>query len=79
MEVSSTILGTWHQLVSGELHGPAALHLEKEPRSPLDSRLGGPLWTDKFLTFAGDRTPVVRFVACRYPGSLDAGLLLKFR
>jgi hypothetical protein len=28
--------------VSGQLHGPATLPLEKEPQVPLDRRLGGP-------------------------------------
>jgi len=53
--------------VSGQLHVPAALHAEKEPRYPLHRRLGGPQSRssrddeEKNLTDpAGKRTPVVQ-------------------
>jgi hypothetical protein len=68
-------------VVSGKLHAPAALPLGKEPRYPLDRRLGGPqsqygrCWQDKFLDPAGTRTltplssiPYSALYRIRYPG-----------
>jgi hypothetical protein len=58
--------------VSGQLHVPAALLLEKDPRYPLDRRLGGPQsWsghggeekTSQSCRESNPRTPVVLPVA----------------
>jgi hypothetical protein len=48
--------------MSGQLHAPAALTPGKEPRYPLDRRLGGPQSRsgrreEKILVPAGTRTP----------------------
>jgi hypothetical protein len=60
--------------VSGEHHAPAALYPRgRDPRYPLDRRLGGPqsrVWTqgleEKSSVSVGDRTPVVQSVVRHY-------------
>jgi hypothetical protein len=64
----------WHWMeVSNQLHEAAALPPEKEPSVPNKYEAG---WApgqvcalqkwEKFLASAGNRTPVVQPVACRY-------------
>jgi hypothetical protein len=60
--------------VSGQRHAPAALYPRgKNPRYPLDKRLGWPqepVWTqgleEKSSAPAGDRTPIVQPVVRHY-------------
>jgi hypothetical protein len=60
--------------VSNQHHAPAALYLRgKNPRYPLDSRLGGAsglVWTQRLdditLAFAGDQTPSVQSLVRHY-------------
>jgi hypothetical protein len=58
--------------VSGQHHAPAALYPRgKDPRHPLDRRLGGPRSRsgkveEKSFAYVEDRTPVVQFVANYY-------------
>jgi hypothetical protein len=60
--------------VSGQRHAPAALYPRgKNPRYPLDRRLGGPpelVWTqgleEKSSAPVGDRTRVVQSVVSHY-------------
>jgi len=46
--------------VSDELHDPAALPSGKEPRHPLDRKLGGRDGEKKIPTPARNRTPVLQ-------------------
>jgi hypothetical protein len=73
--------------VSGQLHAPAALPPGKEPRYPLDRRLGGPqsrsgrFGEEKILDPTGTRTPnplVVQPIASRKWWSLTSTLLCVF-
>jgi hypothetical protein len=60
---------------SGQLYAPAALPPGKEPRYPLDKRLGGPqsrfgrCGEQKSLALARNRTPAVQPVVRRYVDS----------
>jgi hypothetical protein len=57
--------------VSGQFHFPAALPAGKDPRYPLDMRLGGPQFLSGYsgrtknpsIAPAGNRTPVFQPVA----------------
>jgi hypothetical protein len=58
--------------VSGQRHAPATLYPRgKDPRYPLDGRLGGePVWMqgleEKSSASVGDRTPIVQPVVRHY-------------
>jgi hypothetical protein len=63
--------------VSGQRHAPAALYSRgKDPRYPLDRRLGGagwapePVWTqeleEKCSASVGDRIPIVQSIVNHY-------------
>jgi hypothetical protein len=61
---SDSFLASHYMGVSGQRHAPAVLYYRgKEPRYPLDRRLGGPqlIWTQrlekKLFSSAGDQTP----------------------